>query len=179
VDFLLGGAHKWLCGGPGASFLYVRPDLIPALRPRVTGWFAHKRPFAFDLEMDFADDAFRFATGTPNVPGVHAARAGIEIVAAVGVERIRARSIRLTSRLVELAEAEGLRVTSPRDAARRTGLVCIDFEGADRAEAELGRRGFLVDYRPRCGLRISPHFYTREEELFSIIPEINRLRGRR
>lgn len=176
VEFLLGGSHKWLCGGPGASYLYVRPDLIGTLRPRITGWFAHKRPFAFDLEMDFADDAFRFATGTPNVPGVQAARAGIEIVAAIGVDRIRERSMRLTQRLVEMAEDEGLTVNSPRDPARRTGLVCIDFPGADRAERELAARGFQLDYRPRCGLRVSPHFYTREDELFAILPAIRELR---
>lgn len=176
VDFLLAGSHKWLCGGPGASFLYVRPDLIPTLRPRATGWFSHKRPFGFEMDLEYADDAMRFATGTPNVPGVAAARAGIEIVARVGVARIRAKSVRLTSRLVEMALAEGFTVNSPRDAARRTGLLCIDFPGAEAAEAALLRRGFQVDYRPRCGIRISPHFYTTDDELFSILPELRKLR---
>jgi kynureninase len=178
VDFLLGGAHKWLCGGPGASYLYVRPGLIRELRPRVTGWFSHKRPFAFELDMVFADDAMRFATGTPNIPGLHAARAGIEIIARIGVDRIRERSVRLTSTFIEASLADGLRVQSPLDARRRTGLVCIDFPGAARAEKALLARGFQVDYRPRCGLRVSPHFYTKEEELLSIVPEIRKLRRR-
>ncbi len=178
VDFLVAGSHKWLCGGPGAAFMYTRRDLIPSLRPRVTGWFSHKRPFAFEMDMEYADDAMRFATGTPNMPGVHAARAGVEIIAKVGVDRIRARSVRLTSRLVEMALAEGFHVNSPKDASQRTGLVCIDFPGADRAEKELLRRRVEVDYRPRCGLRISPHFYTTDDELFSIIPVLKKLRGK-
>jgi kynureninase len=176
IEFLVGGSHKWLCGGPGASFLYARKDLIPSLRPRVTGWFSHKHPFAFDMDLEYADDAMRFATGTPNMPGIHAASAGIEIIAKVGVDRIREKSVRLTSRLIEMAEEEGLTVNSPRDSSRRTGLVCIDFPGADKAEKELLRRKVQVDYRPRCGLRISPHFYTTDEELFSVVPTIRKVR---
>lgn len=175
IDFLLGGSHKWLCGGPGASFLYVKKDLIPMLEPRVTGWFSHARPFGFEMDMEFAPDAMRFATGTPNIPGIHAARAGIEIVAGLGVDRIREKSIRLTNRLIALAEAEGLKVRSPRDHRRRSGVVCIDFPGADRAEKELRKRRIHVDYRPRCGIRVSPHFYTREDELLSIVPILKKL----
>lgn len=179
IDFLVGGSHKWLCGGPGAAYLYVRRDLIPMMEPRITGWFSHQRPFDFDMEMEFADSAMRFATGTPNIPGMMAARPGIEIIARIGVGRIREKSIRLTNRLIAMAEAEGLTVRSPRNHRRRTGMVCIDFPGAERAEAELLRRGFQVDYRPNCGIRISPHFYTTEEELLSIIPHLVRLSRRR
>ncbi len=179
VDFLIGGSHKWLCGGPGAAYLYARPDLIPRLEPRICGWFSHKRPFAFEMTMDFADDAMRFATGTPNIPGIMAARAGIEIVAQVGVARIRERSVRLTSRLIELALEDGLTVRSPRDDRHRSGVVCIDFPGADAAEKELLRKKIQVDYRPNCGLRVSPHFYTEEDELFSVIPEIRKMRKKR
>ncbi len=178
VDFLLGGSHKWLCGGPGAAFLYVRKDLLPKMTPRVTGWIAHKRPFDFDMRMEYADTAMRFATGTPNIAGMHAARAGIEIVAKVGVDRIRAKSERLTQQLVDMALAEGFLVNSPRHANARTGLVCIDFSGADRAEQEFLRRGIQTDYRPRCGLRVSAHFYTREDEFLGIIPEIRAFLGR-
>jgi kynureninase len=177
IDFLLGGAHKWLCGGPGAAFLYVRPDLISSLRPRLTGWFSHRDPFAFDLNLEFADDAMRFATGTPNIAGLHAARAGIDIVAAIGVDRIRRRSVRLTTKLIEHAQGAGLTVRSPRESERRTGVVCLDFPGAERAEPALLRRGFQVDYRPMCGLRVSPHFYTTEDELLSIVPEIRAVRA--
>lgn len=179
VEFLLGGSHKWLCGGPGAAYLYVRRDLTRKLAPRVTGWFSHKRPFAFDMRLVYADDAMRFATGTPNVPGVHAARAGVEIVKAVGPARVRAKSVRLTQRLVEEALAAGLTVNSPLDPNRRTGVVCIDFPGAARAEEAFLRRGIHLDYRPRCGLRVSAHFYTREDEFLSIVPEIRRFLARR
>lgn len=179
VDFLAGGSHKWLCGGPGAAFLYVKPELAPKLEPRITGWFSHKRPFAFEMDMDYADGAMRFATGTPNIPGIHAARAGIEIVAKVGAAKVREKSVRLMQKLIELATEEGMTVNSPRDPNRRSGVVCIDFPGAENAEKELLKRKFHVDYRPKCGLRLSAHFYTKEDELFSIIPEIKKLRSQR
>lgn len=172
IDFLVGGSHKWLCGGPGASFLYVRKDLIRRLEPRITGWFSHERPMAFEMEMEYANTAMRFATGTPNIPGMVAARAGIEMIAKIGVRRIREKSVRLTDRLIALAKAEGLRVNSPTPSRCRSGLVCLDFPGADRAEREFLKKGIQVDYRPRCGLRVSAHFYTQEDEFFSIIPEI-------
>lgn len=179
IDFLVAGSHKWLCGGPGASFLYVRPELIPRLEPRVTGWFSHERPMDFAWDMQYAKTAMRFATGTPNLAGVYAARAGIEIIASVGVERIREKSVRLTSQLIERAEEQGLRVNSPRDSHRRGGFVAIDFPGADKAVGKLQRKGIHVDYRPNCGIRVSPHFYTTDEELFSILPEIEKLRRKR
>ena len=176
VDFLVAGSHKWLLGGPGASFLHVRPDLIPQMEPRIAGWFAHKDPFAFDLNLEYADSAMRFATGTPNVAGIHAARTGLEIISKVGVERVREKSVRLTSKLIEMAKEEGLRINSPTDSSRRTGVVCIDFDGADKAEIDFVGRGIQVDYRPLCGLRVSAHFYTTEEEFLSIIPEIQKFR---
>ncbi len=174
VDFLAGGSHKWLCGGPGAAFLYVRPELLPRLEPRITGWFSHKRPFAFELEMEYADDAMRFATGTPNIPGIHAARAGIEIVAKVGPARVREQSVRLTQKLLALAEGEGFRINSPRDPNRRSGVICLDFPGAESAEMRLRRRRIHVDYRPRCGLRLSAHFYTREDEFVGVLAELRK-----
>lgn len=178
VDFLSGGSHKWLCGGPGAAYLYVKPGLVRSLEPRVTGWFSHKRPFAFEMEMEYADDAMRFATGTPNVPGIHAARAGIEIVAKVGPARVREKSQRLSQKLIAIAEEDGLKVNSPKDPERRSGVVCLDFPGADLAEKELLRRRIQVDYRPKCGLRVSAHFYTREDELLGIVGEIRKIRRR-
>jgi kynureninase len=179
VDFLVGGAHKWLCGGPGAAFLYVRQNLIPMLEPRITGWFSHQRPFEFEMGMDYADDAMRFATGTPNFAGMYAAQTGIEMIAQIGIDEIRAKSIRLTNRLIAMAESEGLNVRSPRDHRHRNGMVCIDFPGAIRAEKALLKKKICVDYRPRCGLRISPHFYTSEDELYSIIPVLKRMAKRR
>src|SRR5881296_1678068 len=115
VDFAVGGSVKWLCGGPGAAWLYVRPGLAEELEPALTGWQAHARPFAFEPEQDYAEGAARFLTGTPNVPALYAATAGYELVEEVGVERIRERSIQQTALLVELLEGAGFEVLSPRD----------------------------------------------------------------
>lgn len=178
VDVALGGSHKWLCGGPGAAWMYVRPSLIERLEPRVVGWFSHARPFTFDLSMQFAHTATRFATGTPNITGLYAARAGTEIILAVGVEAIREKSLRLTQRVMDLADARGFRVNTPREPERRGGMVCVDFPGAEKAESKLIGRGVLVDYRPRCGIRISPHFYTTDDEVERLFVELDDIRKR-
>src|SRR5207302_6236929 len=93
VDFAVGGSVKWLCGGPGAAWLYVRPDLAATLEPALTGWQAHARPFAFEPEQDYTEGAARFLTGTPNVPALYAATAGYDVVEEVGVEQMRARAL--------------------------------------------------------------------------------------
>ncbi|HWQ32880.1 MAG TPA: aminotransferase class V-fold PLP-dependent enzyme [Blastocatellia bacterium] len=175
VDFATGGSVKWLCGGPGAGYLYVRPDLQTKFEPRVTGWAAHRHPFAFETEIDYAPDIHRFLHGTPAVPALYAAEAGYEIVAEIGVERIRARSMQQTARLVELAEAEGWRINSPRDPARRAGSVILDVPQAAAVTQELLRRNFLVDYRPGAGIRLGPHFYNTDEELDAVISEIRQI----
>jgi len=173
VDFATGGSVKWLCGGPGAGYLYVRRDLWPSLEPRVTGWMAHRQPFAFDAEpIEFADNAFRFLQGTPNIPGMYAARSGYEIINEVGVENIRAKSIRQTSMLIELAEENGIPVRSPKDSAQRGGTVTLDVPNGYEVTQELLRRDFLLDFRPGAGIRIAPHFYTKDEELELVIAEI-------
>jgi kynureninase len=178
VDFATGGSVKWLCGGPGAGYLYVRRDLWPGLQPKLTGWMAHKQPFAFDPnEIDFADDAFRFLNGTPNIPGLYAARSGYEIINEVGVEKIRAKSVRQTSLLMELAIEAGFRVNSPRNAGARGGTVTIDVPNGYEVTQELLRRDFLLDYRPGAGIRIAPHFYTKDEELELAIREIQSIRA--
>ena len=166
TDFAVGGALKWLCGGPGAAWLYVRPDLRPSLQPRVTGWQAHAAPFAFEAgPIRFREDGGRFLTGTPNVPALYAAREGIRIVGEIGAEAIRAKSLRQTERLVALADREGWEVTAPRDPGRRGGTVAIDCPYGAAVSAELNARDIVVDYRPGAGVRLSPHFYTRDREL--------------
>ena len=173
VDFATGGSVKWLCGGPGAGYLYVRRDLWPTLEPRLTGWVAHRNPFAFDPgPIDFAPDATRFLNGTPNIPGLYAARSGYEIIAEVGVDNIRAKSIRQTSRVIALAEEAGFTVRSPKDSALRGGTVTLDIPNGYAVTQELLRRDFLLDYRPSAGIRIAPHFYTTDEELALVIREI-------
>ena len=173
VDFATGGSVKWLCGGPGAGYLYVRRDLWKKLKPRVTGWMAHRKPFTFDPgPIDFADDAFRFLHGTPNIPGLYAARSGYEIINEVGVENIRAKSIRQTARLIGLAKEAGYKVNSPEEPRQRGGTVTLDVPNGAEVTNELLRRDYLVDYRPGAGIRIAPHFYTKDEELELVIREI-------
>ena len=173
LDFATGGSVKWLCGGPGAGYLYVRRDLWSKLEPRLTGWLAHKHPFAFEMgENDYADNIYRFLNGTPNVPGMYAAMSGYEIVNEVGVERIREKSIRQTTRLIELAEEAGFRVNCPKDSSERGGTVVIDVAHGPEVTAELLRRDFLVDYRPGAGIRVAPHFYSKDEELELTVREI-------
>jgi len=176
VDFATGGSVKWLCGGPGAGYLYVRRELWPSLEPRLTGWMAHRNPFDFDSGcIEFAASAFRFLNGTPNIPGLYAARSGYEIIHEVGVDNIRAKSIRQTSLLIELAERAGYRINSPRDPAQRGGTVALDVANGYEVTQELLRRDFLVDYRPGAGIRIAPHFYTKDEELELVVQEIQSL----
>ncbi len=171
--FLVGGVLKWLCGGPGGAFLYVRPDLLDRLEPRLTGWMAHPEPFAFaPPPMTWTKGAYRFMNGTPNVPALYAGRAGPRIVGEAGVEAIRAKSRRQTARLVERALAEGWNVTAPRDPERRGGTVAVDVPHADLVKLELLRREVIVDYRPGAGIRISPHFYNRDDECDHAMDEI-------
>jgi len=172
VDFAVGGSVKWLCGGPGAGFLYVRRDLWPELEPRMTGWAAHRHPFLFAQEHDYDPGINRFQNGTPNVPAMYSAMSGYEIVGEIGVPAIREKSMRQTAMLIELAENAGFRVNSPRNPHERGGTVVIDVPNGYEVTQELGRRDYLVDYRPGAGIRVAPHFYSTDEELELVIREI-------
>ncbi len=168
IDFYVGGSHKWLCGGPGAGFLYVNPALVNDLRPRLTGWFGLKNPFAYELgtaRPDPADGTMRFLGGTPNIPALYAAREGIRRVAEVGLSRIRTVQTALTQHIIEGADARGLTVKTPRTPDARSGMICLDFEGAESATEALLGRDVVLDYRPDCGLRVSPHFYNTRADL--------------
>jgi kynureninase len=165
VDFAVGGSVKWLCGGPGAAWLYVRPDLADRLEPTLVGWQAHARPFAFEPELEYADGAQKFLTGTPNVPALYAATAGYDVIAEVGVERIRRRSLELTGRLIGLLETAGFEVVSPREPESRGGHVVVRTPHFQAVHAELVGRGFLCDFRPESGIRLGPHFFTTAEEI--------------
>jgi kynureninase len=166
ADFAVGGSVKWLCGGPGAGYLYVRPDLGETLTPAFTGWAAHAEPFAFAPgPAVLAGPPERFQSGTPNIPSLYAARAGYEIVGEIGVEPIRARSLLLTRLLIERAQAAGFRLNTPLDDRHRGGAVIVDVPGGEAVSRELIRRDILVDYRPGAGIRIAPHFYNTEQEI--------------
>lgn len=176
-DFLMGGSVKWLCGGPGAAYLYVKPSRIRDFEPRDCGWFSHREPFAFVLgRIDYRDDVMRFMGGTPGVPALYSSAAGREYVRRIGVTAIRNKALRQTEILMGLADERGFRVNTPREAPRRGNMVCVDFDGAERVHRKLLERRFLVDYRAGSGIRISPHFYTRDDELEAVFAEIDRLR---
>jgi kynureninase len=172
VDFAVGGSVKWLCGGPGAGWLYVRPDLIEQLEPALVGWQAHARPFAFEPELEYAAGIWRFLTGTPNVPALYAATAGYDLVEEVGVERIREHSRRQTTLLIELVEAAGFESASPREADRRGGTVVVRTPEFGAVGKELVERGIICDYRPEVGLRFGPHFFTTDDEIRHAVAQI-------
>jgi kynureninase len=179
VDMACGGSVKWACGGPGAAYLYVHPRLRERLRPMATGWFGHARPFAFEPgPIEYAENRWRMIGGTPAIPALYSARAGWEIILEAGVDAIRKKSLRQTALLRGLVEERGFRVNTPRADAERGGTICFDFEGADRVSRALLERGMLHDYRPRCGIRTSPHFYTTDEELVRFVRAVDELRSR-
>ncbi|MEI7759436.1 MAG: aminotransferase class V-fold PLP-dependent enzyme [Thermoleophilia bacterium] len=174
VDFAVGGSVKWLCGGPGNGWLYVRPDLAERLEPTFTGWQAHERPFGFEEEMDYAPGAARFLTGTPNVPALYAATAGYDLIEEVGVERIRVNSLRQTQLLIDRAEAAGFEIRSPKSPERRGGTVTVHVPGFAAVHRELSERQILCDFRPD-GIRLGPHYYNSDEELEFTITQIGEI----
>ena len=173
IDYYIGGTLKWLCGGPGGVFMYVKPDRLPSLNPRVTGWFAHKDPFGFDVNrLELRDDAYRLMNGTPGIASLHAIQPGVDIISQIGVAAIRAKSMRQTALLIDLADELGYEVVSPRDSAQRAGTVTVNPPNAFEVSNELLSRGIKVDFRPKAGIRIAPHFYNTDAEIRSAMTTI-------
>ena len=165
VDFAVGGVLKWLCGGPGVAYLYVREDLRSKLRPALTGWLAHRRPFSFETgAVDRREDSFRYLNGTPHIPALYACQPGLDIINKVGIAAIRENSMRLTERLMRGAKARGWQVNTPENAVERAGTVSVECPHPAEVCRELIARNILVDYRPKAGVRFSPHFYNSEGE---------------
>ncbi len=178
ASFACGGSVKYLCGGPGAAYLYVRPDVIESFEPRATGWFAHEAPFAFAMpSQEYAESIWRYSGGTPAVSALYAARAGVEIVGEIGVARIRENSLRMTQRCIDHADERGWTLKSPREPDKRGGSVVFDFTGSADIARELNNRRFFCDHRPNAGIRIGPHFYNTDEEIDQFFAEIDILRG--
>lgn len=166
VDFYIGGTLKWMCGGPGGVFMYVRPDLLTTLDPKITGWFAHKTPFAFEVDhFELREDSYRLANGTPAIAALYSIQPGVDIIAKVGVDAIREKSLRQTQLILELADAAGYETRTPRDPAVRAGTVTVNPPNAFEVSRELLARGFIIDYRANAGIRIAPHFYNSDEEV--------------
>jgi len=173
VDFATGGSVKWLCGGPGAGYLYVAPRLQKALTPRVTGWMAHERPFSFEGgAIEYAPGIARFLHGSPAIPALYAAQAGYAIVGAIGVREIRRKSERQLQLLLDLARSLGLVTRTPERPEQRGGMAVLDVPHGEAVTRELIARGILVDHRPGAGIRLSPHFYTTDDEVRLAVEEI-------
>jgi kynureninase len=173
VDFLTGGVLKWLCGGPGGCFLYVSPAVRDTLDPVLTGWQAHSRPFSFEGTMDYAVGPFRWLNGTPVIPALYASAEGAKIIRKAGIEEIRKKSLRQTSRLIDLADERGFRVFAPRDDKRRGGTVAIDVPHGYEAAQLLLSKEILIDYRVGAGIRVAPFFFTSDDEIELVIDTID------
>lgn len=177
VDMACGGSVKWLCGGPGAGYLYVKPELRETFEPMLTGWMAHESPFEFEPGAQrYAHDATRMLHGSPAVPALYAARSGYEIIAEVGVKAIREKSERQTTRFLEGALERGFTSKSPRDVSKRGGTITVEVDHAPAVVKALAARDILIDCRPDVGLRVSPHFYTRDDELDACLDAITEIR---
>ena len=173
VHAAVGGALKFLCGGPGNCFLYVDPDERGRLVPSFTGWAAHRDPFAFSTAgQELREDGGRFLNGTPNVAALYAGREGVAIVREIGVDAIRHKSMRQTALLVRRAQELGLPVKAPLDPAVRGGTVAVDVPNGYAVCQALLAEDIVVDHRPRAGIRIAPHFYTRDEECLAALDRI-------
>jgi kynureninase len=194
VDFAVGGCLKWLCGGPGNAFLYTRPDLLKTAKPSFTGWLSRAHPFDFDIEE--ADlhvpspdpaaveagtpesgsrvrlDAMHMMNGTPSIPAYYAALAGLDIINAVGVDRIREASCAMTKRLLALVDEYGFTSAASRAPDRLAGTVAVNVPDALLVSRTLKARDVVVDFRPPVGVRISPHFYNTMEEIDRVMAEI-------
>jgi kynureninase len=178
VSFACGGSVKYLCGGPGAAWLYVRKDLISQFEPRATGWFGNEAPFAFTMPgQSYADSIWRYMGGTPAVAALYQARAGHTIVGEIGVRKIRDKSVALTEQVIQWVDELGLTLNSPRSSAVRGGSVVFDFVGSADVCRELNRRRFFCDHRPGVGIRVAPHFYTKSEEIELFFAELKKIRG--
>jgi len=175
-DFYTAGVLKWLCGGPGLTFLYARRDLLPSLEPLVTGWFATAEPFSFDLQhLDYHPTARRLEHGTPPAPVAFIAQGGLDVITEVGPARIRERQQDLIDYVMARADELGLPIRTPRTRELRGGLVNIGVgTDAEKVCHGLLDRDVSTDFRGD-GLRVSPHFFNTEgdvDRLFAGLREI-------
>lgn len=177
VDFYLGGTLKWLLGGPGLTFIYVREELIPELQPTITGWFASADQFSFDpVHLEWPDSADRLELGTPAVSTAYAGVVGMDMILDARPERIGGRIRSLTERVVERARREGYGINSPENPQERAGIVMLRLKEPQETVARLAQRGFTVDYRPGL-LRVSPHFYNTLDDVDRLMDEIARIQA--
>ena len=175
VDILIGGVLKWLCGGAGGAFLWTSPIVKNKLEPKITGWIAHKNPFAFEDKMEYTDTAYRFMNGTPSIPALYAAQEGPKIVAKAGIDKIRRKSVHQTSLIIAEAQKEGYKINTPLDENVRGGTVTLNMPYAYEISKELIRRNILIDYREGAGIRLAPHFYNTDDEILFALDELKNI----
>lgn len=176
IDIYVAGPLKWMLGGPGLAYLYVRQQLIEQLTPQIAGWFGGKNQFGFDINhFEFHDDARRFELGTPALHMVHSALGGQEIIDEVTVPRIRERNQYLTELLIDKARASGFSMRGAEKRGERSAIVMIAMADAKGAVEHLAERGIIVDHRPGH-VRVSPHFYNLESEIDLVVHELTRWR---
>jgi kynureninase len=172
IDFLVTGTLKWLMGGPGLAFVYVREGLVPQLQPTIAGWFGHREQFKFKTrEFEFRSDAARVEMGTPAVPTIYTANAGLDIVREIGVERICERTRFLTNDLIARARERGWTIRAPQEPDRRSSIVMIEVDHPEEVVETLIGRNIITDSRPGL-LRVSPYFYNTVEENAMVIDAI-------
>lgn len=168
ADFVVGSCVKWLCGGPGAGWMWVRPDVIDRCEPVDVGWFSHEDPFEFDIhDFRYARDALRFWGGTPTVLPFAVAQASIEVIDTIGVDAVRAHNLHLGRQLID---ALGDRIVSPTDDQTRSGTVIV--AGDPSLVTSLGDAGIAVDHRAR-GIRVSPHVYNDEADITALVDHLS------
>jgi kynureninase len=186
VDILATGVLKWLCGGPGAAFMYVRRDLQEQFFPAIRGWLGDKEPFEFNMpNVNFAHGMHRFLTSSIQVPCLHTARPALRMFNEIGIAAVREKSLEMTGRIIELADEFGFIINSPREPEKRGGALTIDPVGPGRNTTlttkeicdKLISRRFIVDYRPPLGIRIAPHFYNTIDEIDTIMSEMKAIVG--
>ena len=175
VDILVGGVLKWLCGGPGGTFLWIKPTLSRQFEPTITGWLAHKNPFEFEEKMEYTQDVYKFLNGTPSIPALYSSQEGPKIINEIGVNKIRKKSVHQTSLIIDLAQKEDYKINSPLDANRRGGTVTLDMPDSYLISKELLKRDIIVDYRKDAGIRIAPHFYTSDDEILFAMSELKKI----
>lgn len=165
VDFAVGGSHKYLCGGSGTCYIYVRSDHLK-LEPKITGWLSHRDPFAMKNDsMDWVEGIARWTGGAPAVAPLYIAPCGLSILEEIGTKRIREESEKHTERLVKWVDELKLELKTPRAAHERGASVHVTFDGVEKIQDYLKKKGFLVHYRPAFHLRIAPHFYNTLDEI--------------
>jgi kynureninase len=178
TDFYIGGCLKWLCGGPGNAFLYIKPALSENLQPQLTGWFAHREPFLFAQEMEYSRGGQKFMSGTPPIPCLYTATAGLDILEKIGIPDIRDKSLSLTELIIQKAKERGYQLFTPEENNLRGGSVSICLPHAFPVKQALEKRGLKVDFRKGDErepdvIRVGPHFYTKDEEIDILFREID------